>query len=96
MVLYATTAFVMLPMGITANRYSHITLLQDDIHGFRDFMLLAIGTMYMFSYRTVGIEMMVIVGLTYCPPQLQHHAPGVLAVVSLALRSLLRADLRIL
>ena len=39
---------------------------------------------------------MVIVVLTYCLPQLQHHAPGVLAVVSLALRSLLRADLQIL
>ena len=96
MVIYATTAVVMLPLGITANRYSHITLLQEDIHGFRDFMLLAIGTLYMFSYRTVGIEMMVIVVLTYCLPQFQHHAPGVLAVVLLALRSLLRADLRIL
>ena len=96
MVLYAITAVVMLPLGITANRYSHITLLQEDIHGFREFMLLAIGTLYMFSYRTVGIEMMVIVVLTYCPPQLQHHTPGVLAVVSFALRSLLRADLRIL
>ena len=96
MVIYATTAVVMLPLRITANRYSHITLLQEDIHGFRDFMLLAIGTLYMFSYRTVDIGMMVIVVLTYCLPQLQHHAPGVLAVVSLALRSLLRADLRIL
>ena len=85
-VLYATTA----------NRYSHITLLQEVIHGFRNFMLLAIETLYMFSYRTVGIEMMVIVVLTYCLPQLQQHAPGVLAVVSLALRSLLRADLQIL
>ena len=96
MVIYATTAVVMLPLGITANGYSHITLLQEDIHGFRDFMLLAIGILYMFSYRTVGLEMVVIVVLTYCLPQLQHHTPGVLAVVSLALRSLLRADLRIL
>ena len=96
MVIYATTAVVMLPLGSTANRYSHITLLQEVIHGFRNFMLLAIETLYMFSYRTVGIEMMVIVVLTYCLPQLQHHAPGVLAVVSLALRSLLRADLQIL
>ena len=56
MVIYATTAVVMLPLGITANRYSHITLLQEDIHGFRDVMLLAIGTLYMFSYRTVGME----------------------------------------
>ena len=95
MVIYATTAVVMLPLGITANRYSHITLLQENIHGFRDFMLLAIGTLYMFSYRTVGME---IDGncCPYCLPQLQHHAPGVLVVVSLALRSLLRADLQIL
>ena len=94
--LLITPLFSLYSDATTANRYSHITLLQEVIHGFRNFMLLATETLYMFSYRTVGIEMMVIVVLTYCLPQLQHHAPGVLAVVSLALRSLLRADLQLL
>ena len=56
MAICANTAVVMLPLGITAKRYPHITLLQEDIHSFRDVMLLAIGTLYMFSYRTVGMK----------------------------------------
>ena len=72
MVIYATTAVVMLPLGITANRYSHITLLQEDIHGFRDVMLLAIGTLYMFSYRTVGME----IDGNCCPYLLSPTAPA--------------------
>ena len=72
MVIYATTAVVRLPLGITANRYSHITLLQGDIHGFRDFMLLAIGTLYMFSYRTVGME----IDGNCCPYLLSPTAPA--------------------
>ena len=39
---------------------------------------------------------MVIVVLTYCLPQRQHPAPGVLAIVSLALLGLLRVDQQIL
>ena len=39
MVICANTAVVILPLGITAKRYPHITLLQEDIHSFRDFML---------------------------------------------------------
>ena len=72
MVIYATTAVVRLPLGITANRYSHITLLQGDIHGFRDFMLLAIGTLYMFSYRTVDME----IDGNCCPYLLSPTAPA--------------------
>ena len=72
MVIYATIAVVMLPLGITANRYSHITLLQEDIHGFGNFMLLAIGTLYMFSYRTVGME----IDGNCCPYLLSPTAPA--------------------
>ena len=39
---------------------------------------------------------MVIVVLTYCLPQHQHPAPGVLAIVSLALLGLSRVDQQIL
>ena len=70
--MYATTAVVMLPLGITSNRYSHITLLQGDIHGFTDFMLLAIGTLDMFSYRTVGME----IDGNCCPYLLSPTAPA--------------------
>ena len=56
MVMCANTAVVMLPLVISAKRYPHITLLQENIHSFRDVMLLAIGTFYMFSYRTVGMK----------------------------------------
>ena len=70
--IYATTAVVMLPLGITANRYSHITLLQENIHGFRDFMLLVIGTLCMFSYRTVGME----IDVNCCPYLLSPTAPA--------------------
>ena len=56
MVIYATTTAVMLPLASTANRYKHITLLQEDIHSYRNFIPLAIGILYMLSYRTVGME----------------------------------------
>ena len=72
MVICANTAVVMLPLGITAKRYPHITLLQEDIHSFRDFMLLAIGTLYMFSYRTAGMK----IDGNCCPYLLSPTAPA--------------------
>ena len=72
MVICANTAVVMLPLGITAKRYPHITLLQEDIHSFRDVMLLAIGTLYMFSYRTVGMK----IDGNCCPYLLSPTAPA--------------------
>ena len=72
MVICANTAVVILPLGITAKRYPHITLLQEDIHSFRDFMLLAIGTLYMFSYRTVGMK----IDGNCCPYLLSPTAPA--------------------
>ena len=48
----ANTAVVLLPLGISAIKY----LLQEDIHSFRIDMLLAIGTFYVLSYRTVGLR----------------------------------------
>ena len=68
----ANTAVVMLPLGISAKRYPHITLLQKDIHNFRDDMLLAIGTFYMFSYRTVGMK----IDGNCCPYLLPPTAPA--------------------
>ena len=68
----ANTAVVMLPLGISAKRYPHITLLQDDIHSFRDVMLLAIGTFYMFSYRTVDMK----IDGNCCPYLLSPTAPA--------------------
>ena len=52
----ANTAVVLLPLGISAINYPPITLLQEDIHRVRNDMLLAIGTLYLFSYRTVGLR----------------------------------------
>ena len=72
MVMCANTAVVMLPLGISAKRYPHITLLQEDIHSFRDVMLLAIGTFYMFSYRTVGMK----IDGNSCPYLLSPTAPA--------------------
>ena len=72
MVMCANTAVVMLPLGISAKRYPHITLLQEDIHSFRDVMLLAIGTFYMFSYRTVGMK----IDGNCCPYLLSPTAPA--------------------
>ena len=45
-VMCANTAVVLLPLGISAINYPPITLLQDDIHSFRNDVLLAIGTFY--------------------------------------------------
>ena len=72
MVIYATTTVVMLPLGSTANRYSHITLLQEDIHSYRNFILLAIGILYMLSYRTVGMK----IDGNCCPYLLSPTAPA--------------------
>ena len=72
MVIYATTTVVMLPLGSTANRYPHITLLQEDIHSYRNFINLAIGILYMLSYRTVGME----IDGNCCPYLLSPTAPA--------------------
>ena len=72
MVIYATTTVGMLPLGSTANRYSHITLLQEDIHSCRNFIHLAIGILYMLSYRTVGME----IDGNCCPYLLSPTAPA--------------------
>ena len=72
MVLYATTTVVKLPLGSTANRYSHITLLQGNIHSYRNFVLLAIGILYMLSYRTVGLK----IDGNCCPYLLSPTAPA--------------------
>ena len=52
----ANTAVVLLPLGISIINYPPITLLQEDIHSVRNIMLLAIGTLFLFSYRTVGLR----------------------------------------
>ena len=72
MVIYATTTVVMLPLGSTANRYPHITLLQENIHSYRNFILLAIGILYMISYRTVGMK----IDGNCCPFLLSPTAPA--------------------
>ena len=72
MVICANIAVVILPLGITAKRYPHITLLQEDIHSFRDVMFLAIGTLYKFSYRTVGMK----IDGNCCPYLLSPTAPA--------------------
>ena len=79
---------MLLSLGISAIIYPPLTLLQEGIHGFRDIMLLAIGTFYLLSYRTVGLRFDGNL-CPYCLPQPQHHAPGALARVSLALRPFL-------
>ena len=89
LVMCANTAVVLLPLGISAINYPPITPLQEDIHSFRNDMLLAIGTFYVLSYRTVGLK----IDGNLCPyllsPTAQQHAPGALARVWLALRALL-------
>ena len=72
MVIYATTTILMLPLGSTASRYPYITLLQEDIHSYKNFIHLAIGTLYMLSYRTVGME----IDGNCCPYLLSPTAPS--------------------
>ena len=73
----------------TANRYPLITLLQVGIHGLGIY-LLSYRDFYILSCRPVGVIQMVIVVLaSYLP---QYQAPGVLAIVSLALLGTYRAD----
>ena len=68
----ANTAVGLLPLGISATKYPPMTLLQEDIHSFRDDMLLAIGTFYMLSYRTVGLK----IDGNFCPYLLSPTAPA--------------------
>ena len=56
LVMCASAAVVLLSLGISAINYPPMTLLQEDIHGFRNIMLLALGTFYLLSYRTVGLR----------------------------------------
>ena len=56
LVMCASAAVVLLSLVISAINYPPMTLLQEDIHGFRNIMLLAIGTFYLLSYRTVGLR----------------------------------------
>ena len=72
LVMCASTAVVLLPLGKSATNYPPITLLQEDIHSFRDDMLLAIGTFYMLSYRTVGTK----IDGNFCPYLLSPTAPA--------------------
>ena len=72
LVMCANTAVVLLPLGISAINYPLITLLQEDIHGFRNDMLLAIGTFYLLSYRTVGLK----IDGNLCPYLLSPTAPA--------------------
>ena len=68
----ANTAVVLLPLGISAINYPPIALLQEDIHSFRIDMLLAIGTFYVLSYRTVGLK----IDGNFCPYLLSPTAPA--------------------
>ena len=72
LVMCANTAVGLLPLGISATKYPPTTLLQEDIHSFRDDMLLAIGTFYMLSYRTVGMK----IDGNFCPYLLSPTAPA--------------------
>ena len=72
LVMCANTAVVLLPLGISAINYPPITLLEEDIHGFRNDMLLAIGTFYVLSYRTVGLK----IDGNLCPYLLSPTAPA--------------------
>ena len=72
LVMCANTAVVLLLLGISAINYPPITLLQEDIHGFRNDMLLAIGTFYLLSYRTVGLRF----DGNLCPYLLSPTAPA--------------------
>ena len=72
LVMCASTAVVLLFLGISAINYPPMTLLQEDIHGFRNDMLLAIGTFYLLSYRTVGLRF----DGNLCPYLLSPTAPA--------------------
>ena len=72
LVMCANTAVVLLPLGISAINYPPIALLQKDIHSFRNDMLLAIGTFYVLSYRTVGLK----IDENLCPYLLSPTAPA--------------------
>ena len=72
LVMCANTAVVLLPLGISAINYPPITLLQEDIHSFKNDMLLAIVTFYVLSYRTVGLK----IDGNLCPYLLSPTAPA--------------------
>ena len=72
LVMCANTAVGLLPLGISATKYPPKALLQEDIHSCRDDMLLAIGTFYMLSYRTVGLK----IDGNFCPYLLSPTAPA--------------------
>ena len=72
LVMCANTAVMLLPLGISAINYPPITLLHEDIHGFRNDMLLAIGTFYLLSCRTVGLRF----DGNLCPYLLSPTAPA--------------------
>ena len=72
LVVCASAAVVLLSLGISAINYPPMTLLQEDIHGFRNIMLLAIGTFYLLSYRTVGLRF----DGNLCPYLLSPTAPA--------------------
>ena len=72
LVVCASAAVVLLSLGISAIIYPPLTLLQEGIHGFRDIMLLAIGTFYLLSYRTVGLRF----DGNLCPYLLSPTAPA--------------------
>ena len=92
MVIYITLTFGMLPLGSTASRYPPITLLQEGIHSCRDFIHLAIGILYMISYRTVGMK----TDGYFCPYLLSPTAPAphtrCIGDVSLALLATFEAN----
>ena len=72
LVMCANTAVVLLPLGNSAINYPILTLLQEDIHSFRNDMVLAIGTFYVLSYRTVGLK----IDGNLCPYLLSPTAPA--------------------
>ena len=72
LVVCASAAVVLLSLGISAIIYPPMTLLQEGIHGFRGIMLLAIGTFYLLSYRTVGLRF----DGNLCPYLLSPTAPA--------------------
>ena len=72
LVMCSDTAVGWLPLGIDATNYPPKTLLQEDIHSCRDDMLLAVGTFYMLSYRTVGLK----IDGKFCPYLLSPTAPA--------------------
>ena len=72
LVMCANTAVGWLTLGIDATKYPPKTLLQEDIHSCRDDMLLAVGTFYMPSYRTVGLK----IDGNFCPYLLSPTAPA--------------------